>query len=278
MSRLHPGGLSRYCPLPQGRSNYADCVLDAALWGLVQGLTEFLPISSSGHLVLVPALLGKDAPELATTAVLHLGTLAAVIWYFRRDVAWLLRPDQDPRAWSIIRLLAIGTVPAVVAGLLLESALEDIFDNPSRVGIALIFTGVVLFVSGYFTRLSRTLEEAGVPDAVIIGTAQAVALVPGVSRSGMTITASLGRRFTSEESARFSFLLAIPVILGGGSKQMIDLAGEGGLEWSLLVGVVVAAISGYWAIAILIKALTRFGLRPFAYYCFVVGFGAVIWY
>lgn len=253
-------------------------VLDAALWGLVQGLTEFLPISSSGHLVLVPAFLDKEAPGLATTAVLHLGTLAAVLWYFRSDVRWLMRPDQDPRAWMIVKLLALGTVPAVVAGLLLESTLDEIFDSPSRAGMALIFTGVVLAASGYIGKLVRTLEDAGVPDAVVVGTAQAVALVPGVSRSGMTITASLLRRFTPEEAARFSFLLAIPVILGGGSKQMLDLAGEGGLEWSLLIGVVVAAVSGYFAIAVLIKALTRYGLRPFALYCFVVGAIAIIWY
>lgn len=246
-------------------------MLDAALWGLVQGVTEFLPISSSGHLVLVPAVLGKEAPGLATTAVLHLGTLTAVVWYFRRDVSWLVRPDRDPRAWHILKLLAIGTVPVVVAGLVLESTLDDTFDSPSRVGMALVFTGIVLVASGYFTGLIRRLEEANIADAVIVGIAQTTALVPGVSRSGMTITASLGRHFTSEESARFSFLLAIPVILGGGVKQAFDLIGEGGLSWELLVGVVVAAVSGYIAIAVLIRALTRFGLRPFALYCFIVG-------
>lgn len=253
-------------------------MLDAALWGLVQGLTEFLPISSSGHLVLVPAFLDKEAPGLATTAVLHLGTLAAVIWYFRSDVAWLVRPDRDPRAWKILQLLAVGTIPAVIAGLVLESTLDEIFDSPARAGAALIFTGIVLLASGAFTRLTRSLEDAGVPDAIIVGSAQAVALVPGVSRSGMTITASLGREFTPTESARFSFLLAIPVILGGGAKQMLDLAGEGGLEWALLVGVVVAAVSGYLAIAVLIRSLTRYGLRPFALYCFIVGAIALIWY
>jgi undecaprenyl-diphosphatase len=253
-------------------------VLDSALWGLVQGLTEFLPISSSGHLVLIPAFLDKEAPDLATTAVLHLGTLAAVVWYFRQDIAWLVRPDRDPRAWYIVKLLALGTVPAVVAGLLLESTLDDLFDNPTRVGLALIFTGIVLLASGRFHQLTRTLEEAGVSDAVLVGTAQAVALVPGVSRSGITITASLGRGFTTEQSARFSFLLAVPVILSGGAKQMLDLSGEGGLEWNLLVGVLVAAVSGYFAIVVLIKALTRFGLQPFALYCFAVGLVAVIWY
>ena len=131
-------------------------VLDSALWGLVQGLTEFLPISSSGHLVLIPAFLDKEAPDLATTAVLHLGTLAAVLWYFRQDVAWLVRPDRDPRAWQIVKLLALGTVPAVVAGLLLESTLDDLFDSPTRVGLALIFTGIVLLASGTFHRLTRT--------------------------------------------------------------------------------------------------------------------------
>jgi undecaprenyl-diphosphatase len=228
--------------------------------------------------VLVPAFLDKEAPGLATTAVLHLGTLAAVIWYFRRDVGWLLRPDRDPLAWHIIRLLALGTVPAAVAGLLLEEKLDDIFDNPTRAGLALIFTGLVLVASGYLRTLTRKLEDAGVPDALVVGSAQAVALVPGVSRSGMTITASLGRHFTAEESARFSFLLAIPVILGGGTKEMLDLAGERGLEWELLAGVVVAAVSGYLAIAFLIKALTRYGLRPFALYCFIVGAVAVTWY
>lgn len=251
-------------------------MLDAALWGLVQGLTEFLPISSSGHLVLVPELLSKQPPGLATTAVLHLGTLAAVVAYFRRDIAWLARPDRDPRAWHILKLLAIGTVPAVIAGLTLESALDEAFESPFRVGLALIGTGVVLLGSGWITRRLRTLEDANIPDALIVGGAQAVALIPGVSRSGMTITAALGRHFSDVEAARFSFLLAIPVILGGGSKQLLDIAGEGGLEWELGIGVVVAAVSGYFAIAVLIRVLTSWGLRPFALYCFVAGAFAMV--
>ena len=246
-------------------------VLDAALWGLVQGLTEFLPISSSGHLVLIPEILNKPPPGLATTAVLHLGTLAAILWYFRRDVAWLTRPDRDPRARHILKLLAVGTIPAVIAGLALESDLDEAFESPFRVGLALIGTGLVLLASGWLGRRLRTLEDATVTDALIVGGAQAVALIPGVSRSGMTITASLGRHFSDVEAARFSFLLAVPVILGGGAKQMLDLAGEGGLEWELAIGVLVAAVSGYFAIAALIRVLTSWGLRPFAFYCLVVG-------
>ncbi len=251
-------------------------MFDAALWGLVQGLTEFLPISSSGHLVLVPEILNKQPPGLATTAVLHLGTLAAVLWYFRKDVAWLTRPDRDPRARHIVKLLAIGTIPAVVVGLSLESALDEAFESPFRVGLALIGTGVVLLASGWIVRRLRTLEDSTVADALVVGGAQAVALIPGVSRSGMTITASLGRHFSELEAVRFSFLLAIPVILGGGTKQLLDLAGEGGLEWELAIGVVVAAVSGYFAISALIRVLTNWGLRPFALYCFVVGAIAVV--
>ena len=251
-------------------------VLDAALWGLVQGLTEFLPISSSGHLVLVPELLDKQPPGLATTAVLHLGTLAAVLWYFRTDVAWLARPDRHPSARPILKLLAIGTIPAVIAGLTLESTLDEAFESPFRVGLALIGTGVVLLASGWIVRRLRHLEDAAVTDTLIVGVAQAVALVPGVSRSGMTITAALGRGFSDLEAARFSFLLAVPVILGGGAKQMLDLAGEGGLGWELAIGVLVAAVSGYFAIAVLIRVLTSWGLRPFAFYCFIAGTFALV--
>ncbi len=251
-------------------------MLDAALWGLVQGLTEFLPISSSGHLVLVPEFFDQEPPGLATTAVLHLGTLAAVVWYFRQDVAWLARPGRDPQAKHILKLLAVGTVPAVIAGLALESTLDDVFESAFRVGFALIGTGLILLASSWLVRRIKTLDDATLNDALLVGGAQAVALIPGISRSGITITAALGRHFSDFEAARFSFLLSIPVILGGGAKQLFDLAGEGGLEWEMAVGVLVAAISGYVAIAVLIRVLTSWGLRPFAFYCFVVGAFAVV--
>lgn len=250
-------------------------MLDAALWGLVQGLTEFLPISSSGHLVLVPAFLDKEAPGLATTAVLHLGTLAAVLAYFRQDVLTLLRAPGRPESRTIWKLLILGTIPAVVLGLAFESSVEDLFDSPVRVGLALIGTGVVLLGSGWIADGLRKLEQGRNLDAWTVGLAQAAALVPGISRSGMTITAAQARQFTREEAARFSFLLAIPVIAGGGALELFELAGEGGVDAELAVGVVVAAISGYLAIAGLIKVLTRYGLRPFAFYCFVVGLLAI---
>ena len=245
----------------------------AALWGLVQGLTEFLPISSSGHLVLVPALFELEAPSLATTAVLHLGTLAAVLWYFRSDLAWMTRFRTDADAARMVKLLAIGTVPALIAGGLLEWWLDDLNDRPVAVAFALIGTGCVLAASEVFRRRrpTRAMESATTPDAVTIGSAQALALVPGISRSGMTIVAGLGRGFDPEQAARFAFLLAVPVIAISGTLQAFDLANEGGLTASLWLGVAVAAVSGYAAIAFLLRLIRHTGLLVFAAYCFAVG-------
>lgn len=245
----------------------------AALWGLVQGLTEFLPISSSGHLVLVPALFELEAPSLATTAVLHLGTLAAVLWYFRSDLAWLARFRTDAEAARMVKLLAIATVPALIAGGLLEWWLDDLSDRPRTVAFALIGTGSVLAASEVFRRRrpARAMETATTADALTVGSAQALALIPGVSRSGMTIVAGLGRGFDPEQAARFAFLLAVPVIAISGAVQALDLANEGGLTASLWLGVAVAAVSGYFAIAFLLRLIRRTGLLVFAGYCLAVG-------
>ena len=249
---------------------------EAAFWGLVQGLTEFLPVSSSGHLVIVPAALDMEDPDLAITAVLHLGTLLAVLAYYRSDLEWLLRFRTDAAARRVIRLLAIGTIPAAVIGLLAESALDDLFDSPVAVGYALVGTGVILVVATRLRPRQRTLEEGATMDAAAVGIAQAAALVPGISRSGITIAAGMGRGFGRVQAARFSFLLSIPAIAGGGLLQAIDLANEGGLRAEVFVGAAVAAVSGYLAIAVLLRLLTRVGLLPFAAYCFVVGAASVL--
>lgn len=250
-------------------------MLEAMLWGLVQGLTEFLPISSSGHLVLVPEFLGVEPPDLATSALLHLGTLAAVLLYYRKDLAKLVHFRQDAEARHILWLLIIGTIPATV-GLVLERQLELFQESVTAVAIALLVTGVVLVISGFITRRLGSLEGAGTMDAFLVGIAQATALLPGISRSGMTISASLWRGFSAEQAARFSFLLAVPAIAGGGIIETVQLAGEGGISADLLVGVLVAAVSGYLAIAFLIRTLVRIGLRPFALYCFAVGMLALV--
>lgn len=243
---------------------------DALLWGLVQGLTEFLPISSSGHLVLVPALLDRAGPDLATSAVLHLGTLAAVLAYYRRDVLAVLRFTDEGR--FILRLLVIGTIPAAILGLLLEGPLETMNETPRAVAVALIVTGIILLGSRFIEIEHRTVEDSTLPDAVLIGLGQATALIPGVSRSGMTITTALGRRFGPIEAARYSFLLGIPAIAGAGLLQLIDLAGEpGGVPGVVWAGVLAAAVSGYLAIAVLVRLITRIGLAPFGVYCVIAG-------
>lgn len=250
-------------------------MLAAVVWGLIQGLTEFLPVSSSGHLVIVPEFLDRmgmviDPPSLATSAVLHLGTLIAVLVYFRADVLKVLRMTREPEGRKIALLVGVGTIPALI-GLPLEDSLERFQDDATKVGIALIGTALILFVGQWLARGSRRLLEGRIPDAVVVGIAQAVALIPGISRSGTTIAAGNGRRFEPVEAARFSFLLGIPAIAGAGLISLPDLFRTGSFGADLLAGLVVAAVSGYAAIAFLLAALRRIGLVPFAVYCLLVG-------
>lgn len=256
-------------------------MLAAIVWGLVQGLTEFLPVSSSGHLVVIPALLSEFGfeiaqPDLAVTAVLHLGTLFAVLVYFRHDILRVLRFRSDPEGRKIALLVAVGTVPALI-GLPLADVLDRFQDSARNVGFALIGTGLILLVGQRLATGSRLLGEGRIPDAVVVGLAQALALVPGISRSGTTISAGNGRKFSPDQAARFSFLLGIPAIAGGGLSQLLEISGSQAAGSELLVGTLVAAVSGYAAIALLLAALRRVGLTPFALYCFAIGAVAIIW-
>ena len=245
-------------------------MLDAALWGLIQGLTEFLPISSSGHLVLVPAVLDREGPDLATSAVLHLGTLAAVLAYFRAEVSQVVRMTGQGR--RLLRVLAIGTIPAVVVGLTLRSQLERLNDTPRAVAVALVAAGGVLLLAARFDRGSKTVGDVSAADAGVIGIGQALALIPGVTRSGMTIGAGASRSLSRHEAARFAFLLGVPIIAGTGLLELVELAGaDGGLGAETLVGLGVAAVVGYGAIALLLRIIRTSGLRPFGIYCVVAG-------
>lgn len=255
-------------------------MLSAIIWGLVQGLTEFLPISSSGHLVLVPAflsLMGLDLeePSLAVSAVLHLGTLVAVVAYFRSDIARMFRFRTDPEARRLWLLIGLGTIPALI-GLPLSGPLERLQDDPALVGIALIVTGVILFVGSRIPFGQRRLETGKPLDAVAVGLAQALALIPGISRSGSTIVAGTMRAFTPVEAARYSFLLGIPTIAGGGLISLLQVSESGTFDASLWVGMAVAAVSGYAAISLLLAAMRRVGLIPFAIYAVVAGLASVI--
>lgn len=250
-------------------------MLEAIVWGLVQGLTEFLPVSSSGHLVLVPAFLTLTGwemakPELAVSAVLHLGTLLAVLVYYRHDILRLTRFGSDPEARKVLTLLALGTAPVLI-GLVVEDALDRLEEHPTVVAAALIVTGLVLLVGSRVPPGTKTLENGRPRDALIVGLAQACALIPGVSRSGMTITAGIGRGLDPSEAARYSFLLAVPTIAGGGLLSLVDLAGTTVSFRPIMVGLAVSAVSGYLAISALLRMLSRVGFGPFAVYCLVVG-------
>jgi undecaprenyl-diphosphatase len=245
-------------------------MVNAIFWGIIQGLTEFLPISSSGHLVLVPALFDRPGPDLATSAMLHLGTLAAVLVYYRKDVAAMAKFDRPAR--RLISLIVIGSIPAVVLGLTLESQIEELVSEPRVVSIMLIVTGVILLATTLLRLGDKTSRDISVKDSVFIGFAQSFALIPGISRSGMTISTGLARGMERTEAARFAFLLGIPVIAGAGLLEAAKAISEGGsITAEVLVGVVAAGLAGYAAIAILLKLLARVGLAPFGIYCVLMG-------
>ncbi|MFQ5523007.1 MAG: undecaprenyl-diphosphate phosphatase [Acidimicrobiia bacterium] len=254
-------------------------MLSAIIWGLVQGLTEFLPISSSGHLVIVPSFLEKlgveiSPPSLAVSAVLHLGTLIAVLAYYRQDILKVLRFRTEPEGRKIALLVAVGTLPAAV-GLPLRDSLEAFQRTAANVGWALVATGAILLVGQRLASGVRNLADGRIPDAVVVGIAQAFALVPGISRSGITISAGNGRGFESTEAARFSFLLGIPAIAAAGVTELTEIGGGAAVS-EVIVGLVVSAVSGYAAIAWLLAALRRVGLTPFAIYALVIGVLTVI--
>ena len=253
-------------------------MLEAVVWGLVQGITEFLPVSSSGHLRIIPDLFGLEPPDLSTSAILHLGTLAAVVAYYRRDVAWMAcRLGRDPVARRMATMVVVATVPAGIVGLLFSSAIERFQESASGVGVALVTTGAVLFLTRLVSRGAGRAEDLTTGDAVVIGLCQALALLPGISRSGMVITAGILRGLSPEESGRFGFIIAIPAILGAGLREFINLGAASTLSIELVIGTLVAGVCGYWAIKFLIDRLARRSLVPFAVYCLGIGLVTLIW-
>ncbi len=249
----------------------------AAVLGVVQGLTEFLPISSTAHLRIVPELLGQPDPGAAYSAVIQLGTLLAVVVYFARDLfvtmpTAILRDRKSAEARLPVYLM-VGTVPIVVLGL----SLEDLIVGDARslyvVAGALVGVGLVFFAAERYGSKQRAMAAIAMRDALIIGLAQGCALVPGVSRSGATIAAALFLGLRRSDAARFSFLLGIPAIAGAGIYELKDalaIVGDGALA-PILVGTAFAAISGYAAIAWLLRFLSRNSLAPFGIYRIVLG-------
>ncbi len=257
-------------------------MLQALILGLVQGATEFLPISSSGHLVLVPWFLSWENPGLVFDTFLHLGTLVAVLAYFRHDLwslalAWAgslrARGLSNPQA-RVAWLIIWGTLPAVAMGLALEGLFERLFAAPVLVSLFLLVTGLLLVLGERVRKSESRMESLTWLDALLVGLAQGVALAPGISRSGATISAGLWRGLKREEAARFSFLLATPAILGANLLQLWDLArlsSAGEAASTLLLGFLAAAVSGYLAIRFFLGFLKRRSLYAFSLYCWLLG-------
>jgi undecaprenyl-diphosphatase len=251
----------------------------AALLGLVQGLTEFIPVSSTAHLRVVPALLGQPDPGAAYTAVIQLGTLAAVLAYFAKDLANLpAAMFREPGTFEgrLPWLLAVGTLPIVIVGLLLKKHIEGDLRSLYVIASALIAVGLVMaFVDQYVGNRPEHRPLGGITytDALLVGLAQTLALVPGVSRSGSTMCMILMLGFSRADSARFSFLLSIPAIAGAGifeAKDAFRMLGSSAIP-SLAVGITVAAVTGYASIAWLIKWLGSNSLVGFAVYRIACG-------
>jgi len=248
--------------------------------GLLQGLTEFLPVSSSAHLILLPLLLGWEDQGLAFDVAVHVGTLLAVVTYFRHDlsrliVGWLAsllrrQHTQDSRlAWLII----IGTIPVGLVGLLLGDWIELYLRSPLVIALATIIFGLLLWWADVKGVQLRDQQQLTVKDALIIGLYQVLALVPGTSRSGITMTGALLLGLTRDAAARFSFLLSVPLIFLAGSLKTLELVEMGrAVDWSAIVaGVVISALSAFACISLFLKLLERVGMFPFVIYRLCLG-------
>lgn len=235
---------------------------EAIILGLVQGLTEFVPVSSSGHLILVRDFFNfSSANGLAFDAVLQLATVLAVVVYFLRDIPTILKDRK------FLLVLVLGTIPAIIFGFLLESKMETVFRSSQLVALMLIVGAGIMYFADRVSRLG--LNSINPKNGFLIGLFQSLALIPGISRSGATISGGLFVGLTRETAARFSFLLSVPIIGGSGLKKLLELSGSGVLmEFGLplLLGSIVAFISGLWAVSFLIRYLKTHSLKPFIWY------------
>ena len=248
--------------------------LHVVILGVLQGITEFLPVSSSGHLVVVEALLGQE-PQLSLNIILHAGTLLAILVFYRREVWRLVGDDR-----CVVILLVVATVPAAVAGLVVKRYFQQWTESPLLAGVAFIVTGILLLMTLRRQPGQMRYEALGYRAALLIGLIQAVAVLPGISRSGVTIVAGLALGLRRESAAAFSFLLAIPIIAGAGALELFELytksdttiaAGQLGL------GVAVAFIVGLASLWWLVRWLQQGRLHWFGLYCIPLGLAVIAW-
>jgi len=260
-------------------------LLEAILLGIVQGLTEFLPVSSSGHLVLGESLLKVKFDDISFEVFLHFGTFLSVVIVFRHTIWSMLKAvflktksifvsDASPshsEDWRLFWLIIVGSIPAGIAGVLFKDYLEKSFSSVVLVSVMLLVTGVVLFVTKFFKTKKENLSFG---DALWVGLAQAIAILPGISRSGSTISTGIFTGVKRSKSAEFSFLLSLPAVLGASLLELKDLLKHANLSQDLriyIIGAVTAFVVGYLAIKFLLNVIKKGKFQYFGYYCFAVG-------
>lgn len=268
-------------------------ILQAIILGIVQGLTEFLPISSSGHLLIVPWLFDwhflLENPELNKTfdVALHFGTFVSLVVYFWRDIGKLLAAwartltrgkavsPEGKTAWLII----LSMIPAAIVGVAFEDIIVEVLGKPWMLAVLMIAFGAVMWAADRYARHEREIEDMGWKDALLIGAAQALALSPGVSRSGVTMVTGLFLRLTREAAARFSFLMSIPIVGGAALYKGMQVAQDGlpaGTQGPFVAGTIAAAVSGFAAIWFLLAYLRRHDFTVFVIYRFAIGLGMIV--
>ncbi|MGI6328687.1 MAG: undecaprenyl-diphosphate phosphatase [Dethiobacteria bacterium] len=249
--------------------------LEAILLGLLQGLTEFLPVSSSGHLVIAQHFLGITLPGVTFEVMVHFGTLLSIIWVFRKDLYRLIAHFSEMEEKKLLFSLIFATIPTGLMGLFFSSFFREIFDKPLFAGLMLLVTGFIVIAIQKINLGNRKIKEMSPWDAVLIGVFQGIAIVPGITRSGSTILGALWRGLKKEEAIRFSFLLALPAIAGAMFLEILGLFKSGDLVHGFLsynfIGALTAFFSGIFAITVFIKLLMKEKFYYLAYYCWLAG-------
>lgn len=258
-------------------------ILKAILLGVVQGLTEFLPVSSTAHLRIIPTFFGWGDIGASYTAVIQVGTMIAIILYFRNDLMNMTRAmmlsiktkDFKSKDTRLLIMIIIGTIPIVIAGFLLKDLIRHQFRNMYIVAASLIFFSIILMIADRFTKKKVDLSSITYKDGIIVGIFQAMALIPGASRSGSTISGAFFRNMTREDAARFSFLLSIPAVLLSGVYELFSqratlLSGESAVL-SLVIATVVSGVVGYWSIWFLLSYIKKHSMMLFVVYRVIFG-------
>ena len=249
-------------------------IIDVIVLGILQGLTEFLPVSSSGHLVLGQYLLNVKSPGNTLEILFHLGTLGSVVFVFSPDILNIIITIKKKSTQKLLKYIIVATIPAVIVGITLRNKIEILFESVSSVGFALLFTGLVLILSSVFKNKN---SEHSLFTSVVIGFGQALAIIPGISRSGMTITLSLFFGFSAKESARFSFLLSIPVIAGAGILGIQDIQTNETFSADIIIAALFSSFFvGIISLRILIKLLELGKFYIFGIYCICLGLVFII--